>query len=197
MYRFHVLSARLLLLAVALPACLVAPSFGADSVAESAVAGYQVGVAKVEITPSYPVRLTGYGNRTAEATEVEQPLFAKALAIRSGDAPPVVLVTVDTLGVSAAMTEAVAARLQKEIDLPRANASTWSAWGPCASIASYAPVAKTSGSEPRTARQRHDHVRPEPPPSGSRLLGHKAARPGLHAGPPALRRPALAHPSIG
>lgn len=121
MHRFHVLSARLLLLAVALPACLVAPSFGADSVADSAVAGYQVGVAKVEITPSYPVRLTGYGNRTAEATEVEQPLFAKALAIRSGDAPPVVLVTVDTLGVSAAMTEAVAARLQKEIDLPRAN----------------------------------------------------------------------------
>lgn len=114
MHRFP--SARLWLLAVVLLGPFASPSVAADSAAR-----YQVGVAKLEITPSYPVRLSGYGNRTVEATEAEQPLFAKALAIRSGDAAPVLLVTVDTLGVSAAMTEAVAARLQKEIDLPRAN----------------------------------------------------------------------------
>ncbi|MGC3971295.1 MAG: neutral/alkaline non-lysosomal ceramidase N-terminal domain-containing protein [Pirellulales bacterium] len=78
-------------------------------------------MARTDVTPSFPVRLSGYGNRTAEATEIAQPLFAKALAIRSGDAPPVVLVTVDTLGVSAAMTDAVAARLREKHGVPRAG----------------------------------------------------------------------------
>jgi hypothetical protein len=107
---------------------------GRFATAADSDSGYQVGVARVEITPGFPVRLSGYGNRTAEATEVEQPLFAKALAIRHGDAAPTVLVTVDTLGVSAAMTDAVASRLKRERSVPGANVAV------CASHTHSAPA---------------------------------------------------------
>jgi len=85
---------------------------------------YPVGVATVDVTPKHPVRLTGYGNRKTEFESVEQHLFAKALAIRTGGdgAPPAhVLITVDSLGVTDAITVAVAARLAEKHKLPREN----------------------------------------------------------------------------
>ena len=91
---------------------------------EALVQMYFVGVATVDVTPKHPVRLTGYGNRKTEFESVEQHLFAKALAIRTGGdgAPPAqVLITVDSLGVTSAMTEAVAARLAEKYKLPREN----------------------------------------------------------------------------
>jgi hypothetical protein len=87
-------------------------------------AAVPVGVAVVEITPSYPIRLTGYGGRKTESEGVEQPLKAKALAIGSAAGPgpgqgPVVLVTVDNCGVPAPVTEEVARRLREKTGLPR------------------------------------------------------------------------------
>ncbi len=72
---------------------------------------YSVGVAKVDITPDYPVRLSGYGNRRTESDGVEQRIFARALAIGSDAEGPAVLLTVDNCGVSAAIREEVAKRL--------------------------------------------------------------------------------------
>ena len=43
-------------------------------------AAVQVGVAKIDITPDYPIRLTGYAVRKTESEGVEQRLWAKALA---------------------------------------------------------------------------------------------------------------------
>lgn len=81
---------------------------------------YEVGLAKIEITPSYPIRLSGYNNRTKEVGEVAQSLWAKGLAIREGkETQPVVLLTVDSIGISADMTEQVAARLLKQQKLSR------------------------------------------------------------------------------
>jgi hypothetical protein len=48
---------------------------------------YSVGVAQVDITPSYPIRLNGFGFRRDESDGVTHPIFAKALpsaATRSG-----------------------------------------------------------------------------------------------------------------
>src|ERR1051326_4790441 len=70
------------------------------------------GVAKIDITPKYPVRLSGYGSRRAESAGVAQPIGAKALAI--GEAPVVVL-TVDNLGVP----ETISAEIAKRLGLPR------------------------------------------------------------------------------
>jgi hypothetical protein len=80
---------------------------------------YQVGAAKIDITPDFPVRLSGYGGRRDEADSVEQRIWAKALAIRNGTESPAVLITVDNCGVPDYMTEAVAAELKQTAAVPR------------------------------------------------------------------------------
>src|SRR5438477_12868251 len=72
---------------------------------------YRVGVARIDITPTFPVRLAGFGNRRAESDGVTQHVHAKALAIDDGG-EPLVLVTADLCGVPAAFTEELAKRLQ-------------------------------------------------------------------------------------
>ncbi len=76
-----------------------------------------VGVARVDVTPSYPVRLSGFGSRRAESDGVTQRIWAKALAIGSDRDGPVVLVTTDNLGVPDALVREVAARLKKKAGL--------------------------------------------------------------------------------
>ncbi len=71
----------------------------------------QVGAASVDITPDYPVRLSGYGGRRLPNTGVSQHIFAKALAIGSDEEGPAVLVTVDNVGVPGSMREEVLRRL--------------------------------------------------------------------------------------
>jgi neutral ceramidase len=78
-----------------------------------------VGVATVDITPSYPVRMTGYESRKTESEGVETPLKAKALAIGGDVEGPCVLVTVDNCGVPAKVVDAVAGRLAADVKLPR------------------------------------------------------------------------------
>jgi hypothetical protein len=72
-----------------------------------------VGVARVDITPDYPVRLHGYNARKAPSVGVQQRLHAKALALGTDDEGPSVLITVDGLGVPAAITREVAGRLAR------------------------------------------------------------------------------------
>ncbi|HEX4147664.1 MAG TPA: neutral/alkaline non-lysosomal ceramidase N-terminal domain-containing protein, partial [Pirellulales bacterium] len=71
----------------------------------------EIGLARQDVTPSYPVRMTGYSNRKAEFEGVEQSLWAKALAIGSDAEGPAVLITLDNLGVPGSMTDEVARRL--------------------------------------------------------------------------------------
>lgn len=67
-----------------------------------------VGVAKVDVTPSFPILLNGYGyaHREAEATHTAQRIYAKALAF-TGDAGTSVLIAVDSCLVPRAVTRAV------------------------------------------------------------------------------------------
>jgi len=73
----------------------------------------QVGVARVDITPDYPVRLAGYAARTNESQGVTQRIWAKALVIGSDQEKPAVLLTADICGVPGRLRDALAARLQK------------------------------------------------------------------------------------
>ncbi|HUG90704.1 MAG TPA: neutral/alkaline non-lysosomal ceramidase N-terminal domain-containing protein [Planctomycetaceae bacterium] len=82
-------------------------------------APFRVGVAAVDITPDYPVRLSGFGFRRTESEGVGQPIWAKALAISHGDEPPAVLVTVDNLGIPASMVEDLARRLKDKAGIER------------------------------------------------------------------------------
>ncbi|HEY7311629.1 MAG TPA: PVC-type heme-binding CxxCH protein [Gemmataceae bacterium] len=99
-----------------LPALLVCAALPLCAAAKSPDA-YDVGVAQIDITPSYPIRLSGFGFRRTESEGVTQRIWAKALAIDDGK--PAVVVTVDNLGIPAGMVESVAARLEKKAKLPR------------------------------------------------------------------------------
>ncbi len=89
-----------------------------------------VGAAKVDITPDYPVRLTGYGSRTKESEGVTQKIWARALVIGGrigGDAKssepddeaPVLLLTAENCGIQETMLDEVARRLAEKAGLKR------------------------------------------------------------------------------
>lgn len=99
---------------IILPLCLfLFMRTGAAAPAKPDAPLLQAGVARVDITPQTPIRLSGYGNRSEESTQVEQPIWAKALAISDGTNPPIVLITVDNCGVPATVTREVVRRLQQ------------------------------------------------------------------------------------
>ncbi len=74
----------------------------------------EVGVASIDVTPDYPIRLTGYAVRKTESQGVAQHLFAKALAIGSDREKPALLITVDNCGVPGAVRDELVARLHKQ-----------------------------------------------------------------------------------
>jgi hypothetical protein len=95
---------------------------GSAQAAESTTPdGYQVGVARLDITPDYPIRLNGFGGRREESEGVTQRIWAKALAISAGGNPPLVLLAIDSLGVRMPMVDEVAARLEKKLGIPRSH----------------------------------------------------------------------------
>ena len=65
----------------------------------------QVGVAKLDVTPTHPTLLAGYGGRPGEHEGVDTRLWARALAI--GQQKPVVLVAVDNCGVPAQVVKVI------------------------------------------------------------------------------------------
>ncbi len=72
----------------------------------------EVGVAKIDITPTHPVVLAGYGGRTQEHEGVDTKIWARALAI--GKENPVLLIAVDNCGVVKEWTHEVAKALKKK-----------------------------------------------------------------------------------
>jgi putative membrane-bound dehydrogenase-like protein len=73
---------------------------------------HEVGVAAVDVTPRYNVRLSGFGFRRAESEGVSQRIWAKALAF--GKDRPAVVLAVDNLGVPEAIVTELARRLAKK-----------------------------------------------------------------------------------
>lgn len=82
---------------------------------------YRVGVAKIDITPDYPIRLNGFGFRREESAGVSQHIWAKALAISRANEPPVVIITIDSLGVRLPMVDEIARKLHESFAIPRQN----------------------------------------------------------------------------
>lgn len=74
-----------------------------------------VGIGRVDITPDMAIRMSGYGNRTSLSQGVAGRLWAKALAIGSED--PVIIVTLDLIGVPKWLREQVV----EELGIPASN----------------------------------------------------------------------------
>ncbi|MBC7920281.1 MAG: neutral/alkaline non-lysosomal ceramidase N-terminal domain-containing protein, partial [Ferruginibacter sp.] len=88
---------------------------GASPAQKTTGATVDVGVARVDITPEGPIRLSGYGwMRKTESEGVLQRLGAKALAFGSDAQGPSVLITVDLAGIPANITAKVAERLARK-----------------------------------------------------------------------------------
>jgi hypothetical protein len=85
----------------------------------SASAAWQAGVARVDITPTEPIWLAGYGARTHPSEGVRQHIFAKALALQDDQGNLTVLVSSDLLGFPREVADPIAARAQKQFGLPR------------------------------------------------------------------------------
>lgn len=83
----------------------------AGSLSAAEPASWLIGAAKVDITPDYPVRLSGYGGRRLETKEIEQRLYAKAIAFGSDSEQPAVLITVDNCGVGVNVRDELVKRL--------------------------------------------------------------------------------------
>jgi hypothetical protein len=81
----------------------------------------EAGVAEIDITPDYPIRLTGYAARKTESQGVAQHLYARALALGSDKEKPALLITVDNCGVPANVHDEVVARLKERKHLDPAR----------------------------------------------------------------------------
>lgn len=75
---------------------------------------YQVGIAKIDVTPDYPVRLNGYLARNGESEGVIQNIFAKAIAVGSDKEGPSILITLDNCIITDAFREEILQRLAKK-----------------------------------------------------------------------------------
>ncbi len=57
------------------------------------------GAARIDITPDGPIRLSGYGGRTAPSEGVEDRIFARVLALKDPEGVLTVFIAVDSIGV--------------------------------------------------------------------------------------------------
>jgi hypothetical protein len=91
---------------------------GAPAAAEPS-AGWKAGAARVDTTPTAPVRMAGYASRSSPSQGVAHPLFAKALALADARGHRAVLVTCDIIAFRRAFTDRVADRVKAKHGLPR------------------------------------------------------------------------------
>ena len=83
--------------------------------------GWQVGLARVRITPNRPVVLLGYSNREGPFESVAADIWAKAMALEDGAGNRAVIVTTDLVGIQAVIGEPVCKRIREKTGLDRSQ----------------------------------------------------------------------------
>ena len=97
---------------------------------------WRAGVAKADITPETPIRLSGYASRTKPFASVADRLNVRALVLEptapqsGGQAQnvpqplvpqPLVIVSVDAIGISSVLTEQILAEVLPKLNIPRSR----------------------------------------------------------------------------
>src|SRR3954468_15261895 len=103
---------------VALIVCASLPGPGPIAAAEPAN-NWRAGAARIDTTPTAPVRMAGYASRKAPSMGVAHPLAAKALALADTRGTRVVFVTCDVIAFRRPFSNRVAERIQARYGLPR------------------------------------------------------------------------------
>jgi neutral/alkaline ceramidase-like enzyme len=86
---------------------------------EPSDASWQVGVARINITPEQLMWMSGYASRTKPAEGKVHDLWAKALAIQDAKGQRVVLITMDLVGIPRELSVSVCEELKVKHRLPR------------------------------------------------------------------------------
>jgi len=84
-------------------------------------ADYKAGVGRIIITPDKPIYMSGYAGRNHPSEGVIHDLWAKALAIEDAKNERVVIVTTDLIGLPRSIADIVAARVEKQYGIDRAQ----------------------------------------------------------------------------
>ncbi|MDP8244308.1 MAG: neutral/alkaline non-lysosomal ceramidase N-terminal domain-containing protein [Candidatus Hinthialibacter antarcticus] len=84
-------------------------------------AAYEAGIAKVVITPQDKIWMAGYAARNHPAEGVEHDLYAKALTLKDDEGSMVTMVTIDLLGVTSEMTQAISTQVEEKTGMPASN----------------------------------------------------------------------------
>jgi putative membrane-bound dehydrogenase-like protein len=89
---------------------------------------WQAGIAKVDITPTEPVRMAGYGNRNRPSEGVDSPLSVRCIVLRHHSFPvPVandhadtlLLVAIDTIGLPGSLAREINQKIEQRFGIPR------------------------------------------------------------------------------
>ena len=83
-------------------------------------ANWQVGLARVKITPQQPVHMAGYASRDRPFESVHDDLFAKALVLVDEQDNRGVLVTTDLIGLTKEIADPIRGRIEERIGIPAA-----------------------------------------------------------------------------
>src|SRR6476659_3891620 len=80
---------------------------------------YKAGTATEIITPTEPLWMAGYAARTKPAQGKVSDLRASSLAIEDGVGGWLIIVTVDLIAITRAISEPLCAALERELGIPR------------------------------------------------------------------------------
>ncbi len=93
---------------------------------ENTATSWQAGFSKVDVTPTEPVRMAGYGSRDRPSEGVDMPLLVRCLALQprsdaseQEEARTLVLLSVDSIGLPGSMTRELAETLEQQHGLRR------------------------------------------------------------------------------
>lgn len=100
------------LLALGCMLVVTGPAWGAGM-------SWKAGVARIQITPTQSLWMTGFAARTNASAGTLQELYAKALALEDESGQRTVLVTTDLLGFPSGVAHDIAERTQKQYGLSR------------------------------------------------------------------------------
>ncbi len=80
------------------------------------------GFSRVDVTPTEPVRMAGYGNRDHASEGIDTPLYVRAFALQSSSSDQAsLLISVDTIGLPGSMTRELAKQIKSVHGTRREN----------------------------------------------------------------------------
>lgn len=102
--------------------------------ANEAAPGWKAGLARTEITPETPMRMSGYGSRDHAAEGKESALWAKAALLEDDGGHRILAITLDLVGIDGKTSKLVKERIGKELGLKPGDISLFCSHTHCGPI---------------------------------------------------------------